>query len=129
MTERAPWIGWALASELWGSFVYFCRHGWTLQSGSERGSMKRPDALVTMRLAHMARMHPAQDDSHVCGECGHRVGIYPSGQAALRQWPGMKILCDVCAVKRPREEIENIAAADFDTIMQESRDSFDVGRG
>lgn len=88
----------------------------------------KPDALVTMRLADMARMHPAQDDSHVCGTCGHPVGIYPSGQRALRQWPEMKILCQVCAVKRPPHEIENIAAADFDTIMAEGRDSVDVGR-
>lgn len=91
--------------------------------------MKTPDALVTMRIADMTRMHPAQDDSHVCGECGHPVGLYPSGQAALRKWPTMKVICAVCAVKRPPSEIENVAAADFDTIMQEGRDSFDVGRG
>jgi hypothetical protein len=87
-----------------------------------------PDALVTMRLASMARMHPAQDDSRVCGECGHAVGIYPSGQRALRIFPRMKILCHVCAVKRPAEEIENVLAADFETILQEGRDSVDVGR-
>jgi hypothetical protein len=88
----------------------------------------KPDALVTMRLAHMAKMHPAQDDSHVCAECGHAVGIYPSGQRALRQWPHLKIICAVCACKRPSHEIENIMAADFETIMQESRDSVKVGR-
>jgi hypothetical protein len=91
--------------------------------------MQRPEALVTMRIADMTRMHPAQDDSRVCGECGHPVGLYPSSQAALRRWPEMKIICAVCAVKRPPSEIDNIAAADFDVIMQESRDSVDVGRG
>jgi hypothetical protein len=90
---------------------------------------KKPDALVTCRLADMARMHPAQDDSHVCGTCGHAVGIYPSGQEALRKWPHMKILCSHCALTRPSAEIENILAADFETIMAESRDSYDVGRG
>jgi hypothetical protein len=88
----------------------------------------KPDALVTMRLSDMSRMHPAQDDSHVCSGCGHAVGIYPSGQAALRKWPEMKVICSHCAVQRPAGEIENVLAADFDTIMQEGRDSFDVGR-
>jgi hypothetical protein len=91
--------------------------------------MRAPDALVTMRIADMARMHPAQDDSRVCGECGHAVGIYPSGQAALRKWPDMKILCSHCAIStRPAVEIENVLAADLDVIVQESRDSVDVGR-
>lgn len=88
-----------------------------------------PDALVTMRLADMARMHPAQDESRVCGECGHAVGIYPSGQRALRIFPRMKIICHICAVKRPPHEIETVAAADFDTIMREGRESREVGRG
>ena len=87
-----------------------------------------PDAMVTMRIADMTRMHPAQDDSHVCGECGHRVGLYPSGQAALRKYPTMKVICSVCATKRPPEEIENMPAGDFETIMREKRESFDVGR-
>ena len=129
MTERLPWIGWAMASELWRSFVYFCRHGWTLQSGSESGSMKKPDALVTMRIADMTRMHPAQDDTHVCAECGAPVGIYPSGLRALRKWPRMKVICVHCAMERPAELIENMAAADFETLMQERADSIKVGRG
>jgi hypothetical protein len=90
---------------------------------------KRPDALVTMRIADMTVMHPAQDDSHVCAECGHPVGIYPSGQRALRRWPGMKVICAVCACKRPGDLIENMAAADFDALMQERADSVKVGRG
>jgi hypothetical protein len=89
----------------------------------------KPDALVTMRIADMSRMHPAQDDTHVCSGCGHAVGIYPSGQAALRKWPAMKILCSHCAIStRPAVEIENVLAADLDVIVQESRDSFDVGK-
>lgn len=129
MTGKAPWIGWAMASELWAWFVYYCRQGMTRLSGLKSGSMKKPDALVTMRIADMTRMHPAQDDTHVCGECGVPVGIYPSGLSALRKWPAMKVICSICAFKRPPHEIENMPAADFETIMQESHDSFEVGRG
>ena len=115
----------------WLSFVLSCRRGLTRLFGSESGLSVagKPDALVTMRLSDMSRMHPAQDDTHVCAECGAPVGIYPSGQAALRKWPRMKVICAICAVKRPAELIENMAAADFETIMQEGRDSRDVGRG
>jgi hypothetical protein len=90
--------------------------------------MRAPDALVTMRIADMARMHPAQDDSHVCAECGHPVGLYPSGQAALRKYPTMKIICLHCACKLDPGEIENVSAADFETLMQERADSVDVGK-
>jgi hypothetical protein len=129
MTEGRPWIGWAMGSGLSDSFAWFCRRGWTRLFDFGSGLMgRRPDALVTMRIADMSRMHPAQDDSHVCAECGHGVGVYPSGQAALRKWPRMKVICSICAFNRPGHEIENMAAADFDTIMQESRDSVDVGR-
>jgi hypothetical protein len=97
--------------------------------GQQGRSMKKPEALVTMRLADMRRMHPAQDDSHVCAECGQAVGLYPSGQSALRRWPRMKVICSVCAFKEPGRAIENVLADDFETIMAESRDSFDVGHG
>jgi hypothetical protein len=107
----------------WGSFVWFLRRA--AAGGAMRG---KPDALVTMRLADMARMHPAQDDSHGCAECGAPVGLYPSGQEALRKWPEMKVICVVCACKRPPGEIENIAAAELAVIMQEGRDSVKVGR-
>jgi hypothetical protein len=88
----------------------------------------RPDALVTMRLADMARRHPAQDDTHVCSTCGHAVGIYPSGQRALREHPDMKIICQVCACALPPEAIDALPAAGFDTIMAEKRASYDVGK-
>jgi hypothetical protein len=116
-----------MASELWRSFVWFCREGWTRLFDFGSGWMgRRPDALVTMRLADMARMHPGQDDSHECAECGHPVGVYPSGQAALRRYPRMKVICSICAFSRPGHEIENMAAADFDTLMAEIRDSVET---
>jgi hypothetical protein len=95
---------------------------------STKAAMKTPDALVTMRIADMTRMHPAQDDSHACAECGHACALYPSGQAALRKWPTMKVICAHCACKRAPGEIENMPAADFDTIMQEGRESVKVSR-
>lgn len=52
--------------------------------------------LIVMRLANMHRVHPRQDNSRVCAKCGHQVGIYPSGQAALRHQPDLTITCDVC---------------------------------
>jgi hypothetical protein len=53
-------------------------------------------ALIVMRLADMHRVHPQQDNSRVCLKCGERVGIYPSGQAALRHNPSLDIICSHC---------------------------------
>ena len=81
-----------------------------------------------MRLVEMARVHPAQDNSRVCGTCGHQVGIYPSGQRALRQFK-LTILCTHCAVKLPAAElVDNMPAADWETIAQEGRDSVEARR-
>lgn len=52
--------------------------------------------LLVMRLADMTRVHPDQDDSRVCSECGQPVGIYPSGQAVIKQHPETVIVCNVC---------------------------------
>jgi hypothetical protein len=60
--------------------------------------------LIVMRLADMHRQHPQQDNSRVCVECGHRVGIYPSGQRVLAQLPNTAIVCSRCLVKRPRPD-------------------------
>jgi hypothetical protein len=53
--------------------------------------------LVAMRLKDMRNMHPEQDNSHVCSQCGEPVGVYPSGQRSLRNFPEMAIICHVCA--------------------------------
>jgi hypothetical protein len=88
-----------------------------------------PIALVAMRLADMNRMHPRQDDSKACSRCGARVGIYPSGQSALKHNPRMPILCQVCAMREPPEAVvARAAASSWDELAQESRDSFDVGK-
>jgi hypothetical protein len=57
--------------------------------------------LIVMRLKNMHRVHPKQDNSRSCPDCGHQVGIYPSGQAVLRRSPTMPIICDVCFAARP----------------------------
>lgn len=53
--------------------------------------------LVSMRVVDMREVHPQQDNSHKCGQCGQRVGLYPSSQRMLRRFPGLKIKCGRCA--------------------------------
>jgi hypothetical protein len=86
-----------------------------------------PTELVTLRLVDMARVHPAQDNTRVCSRCGQQVGIYPSGQAILRDNPDVKVSCVQCAMSA-RGTIESLAAAPWPVIVQESRDSEDVGK-
>jgi hypothetical protein len=54
-----------------------------------------PD-LIVMRLANMHRVHPRQDNTRVCALCNEPVGIYPSGQAVLRDYPEVRLVCDEC---------------------------------
>lgn len=88
--------------------------------------MSQDIALVAMRLIDMIRMHPRQDNSHVCSKCGERVGIYPSGQNALRHNHGIKIICARCIDIKPDDD--NRPAAPIAEIAQEAKDSFDVGK-
>jgi hypothetical protein len=81
------------------------------------------DYLITMRLIDMRRTHPSQDNSRVCSRCFHRVGIYPTGQRALRRRGDLGILCSRCW--QPGEAEEHRAAGSMDEIMQEMRDSRD----
>jgi hypothetical protein len=48
-----------------------------------------------MRLAGMHFKHPDQI-TRVCERCGQDVGVYPSGQEVLAEYPGAEIICDVC---------------------------------
>ncbi|HEX3412853.1 MAG TPA: hypothetical protein VHT00_14130 [Stellaceae bacterium] len=52
--------------------------------------------LLVMRLADMIKMHPKQITGK-CAECGHDVGIYPSGQRVLMEVKNVRIVCQVCA--------------------------------
>jgi hypothetical protein len=58
---------------------------------------QKPIDLIVMRLADMYLVHPQQDNSRVCSQCGEAVGIYPSGQAILARHPDTVITCSVCA--------------------------------
>jgi hypothetical protein len=57
--------------------------------------------LICMRHADMARVHPGQDNTRFCSHCGARVGIYPSGQRALKRDSTLRIVCQVCAETLP----------------------------
>jgi len=56
---------------------------------------------VVMRHVDMVRVHPKQDNTKTCSICGQRVGIYPSGQAALKRDPSLTVICQVCDARLP----------------------------
>ena len=94
---------------------------------------KAPKAmkLVANRLAQMFRVHPQQDNSKVCSECKERVGVYPTGQRALKKNPNITIICSVCAMKEHdagERPTEIRPAGSWSEVLQEMRDSKDVGR-
>ena len=87
--------------------------------------MSGPSALICTRLIDMTVMHPDEDDTHRCHECGHYVGIYPTGQRALAEWPDTPIVCSVCM---PVDEIQqSFFAGTVEEIVQEAKDSKPVG--
>ena len=67
--------------------------------------------LIVMRLADMAVVHPEQITGS-CARCSEVVGIYPSGQKVMRQYPDVEIVCEKCqqpghrAMLAPGAEIE-----------------------
>jgi hypothetical protein len=80
--------------------------------------------LVVMRLKDMGRVHPDQDNSRLCSQCGEPVGVYPSGQAALRDRPDMRIVCHVCA--HGGQGAKSYPAAPWDEIICEIEESEDA---
>lgn len=56
--------------------------------------------LVVMRLAQMRRVHPKQVEM-TCARCGETVGVYPSGQSALKADPTLEVVCSECAEREP----------------------------
>ena len=84
--------------------------------------MKRPGVLVAMRLEDMHVVHPMQDNTRSCVRCRQVVGIYPSGQAALKRWPRLEIQCARCA--RPTDADVGVPAArSREEFLAEKRDS------
>ena len=56
--------------------------------------------LIVMRLADMVIVHPEQITGS-CARCGHEVGIYPSGQKVMQQYPDVEIVCEKCQQPGP----------------------------
>jgi hypothetical protein len=56
--------------------------------------------LLTMRLADMKKVHPKQITGK-CADCGHAVGIYPSGQRVLMEMKDVRVVCQIC--KQPSD--------------------------
>jgi hypothetical protein len=86
-----------------------------------------PIRLICMRLIDMHKVHPEQV-TKACALCGEPVGVYPSGQKALRENPGAEIICQVCAAKTHDPSDVNAPAAPFAEIVQEMRDSTPVNK-
>lgn len=85
-----------------------------------------PTDLICNRLADMTKMHPEQI-VRLCHKCNQQVGVYPSGQRALKLFPRMKITCVTCIEMTPRELVEDaFPAGSADEIIQETRESYDV---
>jgi hypothetical protein len=87
-----------------------------------------PKMLVCTRLSDMTVMHPEQTQE-LCSKCQHVVGVYPTGQRAIKNYPDMKILCAQCASLRelgPEDEI--YAAGTVGEIIKERNESKPVGR-
>jgi ribosomal protein L40E len=89
---------------------------------------KSPTALVATRLADMRYRHPHQVDDHVCSKCGEKVGIYPSGQAALKAHPNAVVICAQCALADPDEKADHRPAAGLEVIEKEMRESRAVAK-
>jgi hypothetical protein len=88
----------------------------------------QPIRLVVMRLVDMHQVHPEQVTMD-CALCGEKVGVYPSGQKAIRLAPGpVEVVCQVCTAKQLAEGDIHMPAGPIEDIAQEIRDSRDVGK-
>lgn len=54
--------------------------------------------LVAMRAKEMRRVHPDTVFTYDCAKCGARLGVYPSGQAIIREHglDNVTLLCSHC---------------------------------
>ena len=93
-----------------------------------------PITLVCMRLNDMWKLHPEQVTME-CVLCKAAIGVYPSGQKALRLTPGpIRVICTHCASKEIQDGLEKgdevemfkPAAETIDELEQEMRDSVPV---
>ena len=77
------------------------------------------DVLIVMRLADMERVHPDQITAR-CSNCNHVVGVYPSGQHVMRQYPNVKLLCQVC--KQPGPQAALAPGAELEPFESVNKD-------
>ena len=84
--------------------------------GHDGATKMTRDRLLVMRLADMRLVHPQQDNTKVCSECGYQVGIYPSGQAALRRDPMLTVVCQVCIATDAPERYELAPGAENEPL-------------
>jgi hypothetical protein len=84
--------------------------------------------LVCTRLSDMTVVHPEQTQE-LCSQCQHMVGVYPTGQRAIKDYPEMKIMCNVCASGDIGPGDEVISAGSVEDVIRERNESVPVGRG
>lgn len=90
--------------------------------------MRQEKILICMRLANMHRVHPQQVEDK-CRRCGEVIGIYPSGQLAMKMaaeaGDTMVLECEVCsaagggvdgALLAPGAELEPFESVKADKI-------------
>ena len=83
---------------------------------------EQPEKLVCTRLQDMTQMHPNQIEAECCN-CHHKVGVYPTGQRAMKKWPKMGVWCVNCASLDRRLIDQYKAAGSLTEILQEMRES------
>lgn len=54
-----------------------------------------PTELIVVRLKDIIRVHPDQITAR-CSKCNEEVGVYPSGQNAMKNVPNLVLVCSVC---------------------------------
>ena len=80
--------------------------------------MSAPSFLVCAR-ADAPRVVRGTVFDRVCSKCSENVMTAPSGQAKLKETPGMLILCEVCFLNLPGGEYPMSLAADPEVILRE----------
>jgi hypothetical protein len=88
--------------------------------------MNAPALLICTRLEDMTLNHPEQTNE-LCSKCQHAVGVYPTGQRAIRDYPSMQIVCSKC-VDPFEEGSTTYSVGSIDEIVQEKNESKKVGR-
>lgn len=82
--------------------------------------------LICTRLEDMTLNHP--DQTHeLCSKCQHAVGVYPTGQRAMRDYPDMVIVCSAC-VDPFEEGITTYSVGSIEEIVKEKNESKPVGK-